>query len=347
MKVFISYSSKNRDYVKALAADLETAVRAISPSTQYKVWFDQEITGGHDWWNAILGALQDCDLFVFALSPQSLESDACDREWRYAFSLNKRILPVWVAGDLVPADLDPRLQRKQIVDYRTQDKAAFQKLLDALKTLEPPSPLPVPLPVAPEAPMPPLSGIRQQLQAERLDMDTQWSLVGKLKHYLTKPDEAQDAYRHMLTLKQHPTALAQIAQEIDRTLEDLPPEIKLKLGISTTSTPPLPKSGGSSTGPATVIEPRQVVPPSSTTQAQVSQQPIPARRGAGCNLKLIGVVLGVLIGYAFANSAQSCYDFYNCENYFSLPLFIMTFIFFAGAGFIADWLAGLFRRRGN
>jgi hypothetical protein len=346
MKVFISYSSKNRDVVKSLAADLETAVRAVSPAAQYKVWFDQEITGGHDWWNAIIGALQDCDLFLFALSPQSLESDACDREWHYAHSLNKRILPIWVAGEIVVSDLDPILQRKQIVDYRVQDKIGFQKLLDALKALEPPSAMPNPLPPPPEAPIPPLSGIKQQLLAERLDMDAQWSLLGKLKHYLMKPDDAADAYRLLLTLKEHPSSLNAIAREIDTTVEALPLDLKVRLGIRAASATPPTTSvsrAPSATAPPTPVSP-SVRPPALEPSAPTAQS---ARRGIGCNVKLIGAALGVFAGYVTASSAQSCVDIFNCENYFSVPLFIIMFVFFAGSGFLVDWVFSLFTRPGS
>jgi hypothetical protein len=86
MKVFISYASKDRALVTDLVEDLALL--------GHEVWFDQELSGGHLWWDRIIQALQACDLFVFALTPQALESHPCTLEYEYAAELNKRILPI-------------------------------------------------------------------------------------------------------------------------------------------------------------------------------------------------------------------------------------------------------------
>ena len=60
-RIFISYSSKNRALVEALANDLETL--------GHEIWFDKELSGGQSWWDQILQGIRACDLFVFALTP--------------------------------------------------------------------------------------------------------------------------------------------------------------------------------------------------------------------------------------------------------------------------------------
>src|SRR5579859_2097095 len=86
MKIFISYSSKNRAQVEPLANDLE--------ALGHDVWFDKELSGGQVWWDQILEAIRGCDLCVFALTPEALESQPCRREYTYAAAVNKIILPV-------------------------------------------------------------------------------------------------------------------------------------------------------------------------------------------------------------------------------------------------------------
>ena len=61
MQIFISYSSKNRDLVRTLAADLK--------ALGHDVWFDVELTGGQLWWDNILDQIRGCDLLIAALTP--------------------------------------------------------------------------------------------------------------------------------------------------------------------------------------------------------------------------------------------------------------------------------------
>ena len=69
MSIFISYARKDRAAAETLRHDLER--------TRSSVWLDDELTGGQAWWETILGQIRSCDLFVFALSPDSLRSKAC------------------------------------------------------------------------------------------------------------------------------------------------------------------------------------------------------------------------------------------------------------------------------
>jgi hypothetical protein len=77
MRIFISYRSTDRALVTQLVQDFEDLGYS-------DIWFDQELTGGHAWWDAILQNINQCDLFVFALTPVSLESEPCRREYQYA-----------------------------------------------------------------------------------------------------------------------------------------------------------------------------------------------------------------------------------------------------------------------
>ena len=78
MRTFISYARQDQAAVEALNADLERA--------RVDVWMDEELTGGESWWDTILEQIRSCDLYIFALSPNSLRSRACKAELEYALA---------------------------------------------------------------------------------------------------------------------------------------------------------------------------------------------------------------------------------------------------------------------
>jgi hypothetical protein len=123
MKIFVSYSSKNKPTVEGLVKDLTIL--------GHQVWFDQALTGGKQWWEDILAHIRQCDLFVFVLSNLSLASYPCQLEYTYAYDLQKRILPILIE----PVDftkLPPPLAMIQVVDYTQADRQAALKLSAAL-----------------------------------------------------------------------------------------------------------------------------------------------------------------------------------------------------------------------
>ena len=144
LKIFISYTRQSEDKVRDLAADIQ----ALS----HTVWCDQELSGGQIWWNEILQEIRNCDVFVFALSQDTLQSEACRSEFKYASDLKKTILPVLVAEDVPLGDLPPELSTIQFLDYVEQDKHAALKLSRSLSKIPSSRPLPESLPHPPEVP---------------------------------------------------------------------------------------------------------------------------------------------------------------------------------------------------
>jgi hypothetical protein len=134
--IFISYNRKAEAITKALADDFE--------DLGHTVWFDQEISGGQAWWDQILAKVRNCDLFVFVLEPEALNSMACKREYGYAVDIGKPILPVLVSDEVNTNLLPPALSQIQFVDYRKQDdRSAAFRLSRALNTVPPPAPCPI------------------------------------------------------------------------------------------------------------------------------------------------------------------------------------------------------------
>jgi TIR domain/GRAM domain len=208
-RIFISYSSKNRAPVEALANDLETL--------GHEIWFDKELAGGQSWWDEILQGIRNCDLFVFALTPQSLDSHPCSLEHAYAMALNKHALPVQLLATSTNL-LPPWLSTLQIVDYRQRDANAVLKLSRAFATLPAPKPLPDPLPTPPDVPLSPLGMLMTQIDSPELTLEQQMGLFIQLKGYLGNPDLAADARSLLIRLSEHPRLLAPVFKEIQSTL---------------------------------------------------------------------------------------------------------------------------------
>ena len=123
-KVFVSYSRTNLDVVTQLVEDLQ--------AVGMTAWHDQTLTGGQHWWDNILANIRDCEIFIFALSKESWESEACRSELAYVCGLGKPILPVLVADGINLNLLSAPLHEIQVTDYRARDKSAAFSLLKAL-----------------------------------------------------------------------------------------------------------------------------------------------------------------------------------------------------------------------
>lgn len=108
MTIFLSHASADGDAVRALVQHLEAGGS--------RVWLDQDLTGGEAWWSAILRQIRECSVFVFALSENALQSDACQLELTYARDLGLPILPVQI-GDLRGLR-DHSIFAYQAIDFR-------------------------------------------------------------------------------------------------------------------------------------------------------------------------------------------------------------------------------------
>ncbi len=94
-KLFISYRSTDAAKVDKIARDL--ALLPYEDGTpRYMTWQDKHNLppASPHWWDAIVDAIIDCDMFVFNLSRASLQSEVCRAELHYAHKRNRPIIPV-------------------------------------------------------------------------------------------------------------------------------------------------------------------------------------------------------------------------------------------------------------
>ncbi|MEM8716793.1 MAG: SUMF1/EgtB/PvdO family nonheme iron enzyme [Cyanobacteria bacterium P01_A01_bin.3] len=211
-KLFVSYSRQDEAIAATLIEDLKTL--------GHTVWFDLELTGGQVWWDRILANIRECDVFAFILSPNSQNSTACKREYRYADALKKPILPVLVADGINANLLPPALAKVQFADYRRRDSTTALLLARAFNTLPSPSPLPDPLPQPPSAPISYLGGLLEQIESPaNLSYEAQSTLLLDLKRGVRDSGTHTDTLLLLETLKKRRDIYASIRDEIDDLLE--------------------------------------------------------------------------------------------------------------------------------
>jgi hypothetical protein len=214
-KVFICYARQNKPDVEQLVEHLGVL--------GCETWHDSSLHGGQDWWEEILRRITDCDTFVAIISRDALSSTACRREFDWAESLNKPVLPV--AVEPPPKALPRRFSKRQIVDYsdrESRDRAALT-LAGGLATLSSAPPVPDSLPVPPAAPLSYLTDLIDLVtEHEALDHGQQRDILNQLEPALRSvdPEERRGASDILEMLSSRDDLYADVDRTITR-LRDL------------------------------------------------------------------------------------------------------------------------------
>ncbi len=105
-KLFISYRSSDASKADKIARDLGL-LQYDDGTPRYTTWQDKLNLppASPNWWDAIVDAIGDCDVFVFHMSRESLQSVVCLAELDYAHNRNRPIIPVVLDGEFF---LDPK-----------------------------------------------------------------------------------------------------------------------------------------------------------------------------------------------------------------------------------------------
>lgn len=121
-KVFISYSRKDLSFVEKLASDLEDA--------DVSAWYDlSRLQGGDRWAKELEAAIDSCDVFMLVISPDSIKSQWVSKEFLYASSNDKKIVPLLYK----PCKLPLWLQDIHFIDI--QGEKYQQNFHQVLRTL--------------------------------------------------------------------------------------------------------------------------------------------------------------------------------------------------------------------
>jgi hypothetical protein len=212
MQLFVSYSSRDKSTVKNLVRDLE--------ATRHSVWVDEELTGGDSWWREILQRLRQSDVFVLALSNNSLRSKPCRAELEYATALGLPVVPVQI-GPVESPRLAP-VARIQIIDYRDATGAVGMALVSALEEgAAQRGELPDPLPEPPAIPYEYLMRLSARVDAPDLSAADQLSIVLQLRESLGVEDDEEvraDIGKLLRRLRSRTDVTFRVAGEIDALL---------------------------------------------------------------------------------------------------------------------------------
>ena len=95
------------------------------------MWVDRErIYGGEQWDEQIADAIAECEVFIMALSPSSIESEHVKDEFNFALEEGKSIIPVIIKPVAIPRALRLRLGTRQRVDLTRASR--IEDLIEAL-----------------------------------------------------------------------------------------------------------------------------------------------------------------------------------------------------------------------
>ena len=126
--LFVSYSRK----------DIESARRLTGAFQEQGLdfWIDWEgIPPTVDWWQEIEKGIEEADIFLFLISPDSCKSSVCKREIEHAVQNGKRLIPI-VVRDVKADEAHERLGHLNWIFLRESDEfsRSFEKLITAIHT---------------------------------------------------------------------------------------------------------------------------------------------------------------------------------------------------------------------
>ncbi|MCY0905128.1 toll/interleukin-1 receptor domain-containing protein [Arthrobacter sp. H14-L1] len=207
LSVFVSYARADKDSVAAFVDDIQALC---------DVWVDRKLDGGQSWWDEILRQIQGCDAMVLAVSPALVNSEAAERERRYAVQLGKPILPVL----LVPMDREfapGDIAKLQIIDYTTANRQAAFQFAGALHRLPATPALPDPLPEPPLVPISYMVTLAEKVHMAKT-LDEQNSVISELRTALDRPAQRDMTLRLLGQFEEHPDIFYSVGRQIEELL---------------------------------------------------------------------------------------------------------------------------------
>jgi hypothetical protein len=211
--LFASYSRADRSLLDALLND----IRALG----YEVWLDEQLSGGQIWWDEILTKIRECDVFLFLVTPASVDSEACLLELGYAHAMDRTVIPVQLAATS-PAVIPSVVSRHQIVHYGTGDKTSMISVARALARAETGRPLPDPPPPQPALPGSYFSTLRDQLGSrDPLSLEQQLSIVHRLRTRADDSASRGEVVALLDRLRGRDELYASVAEQVDTLRAEL------------------------------------------------------------------------------------------------------------------------------
>ena len=126
MRLFLCYARVDKPMCIQIAEKLSI----------HEIWYDQRLYVGQHWWREILRRLDWCEVFIYLLSPESINSKYCRDEFRIARDSGRSIIPVLIT----PHDETPLPEELSEIHYADFSRGitpeAIATLLNALHLIE-------------------------------------------------------------------------------------------------------------------------------------------------------------------------------------------------------------------
>jgi tetratricopeptide (TPR) repeat protein len=101
----------------------------------FHIWYDEGISPGSEWSAELAERIQQCAVFLFFVTPRSVEREHCRAEVNFALTQRCKILSVQLEATAVPAALQLNLSHRQgILKFEHSPRAYERKLDRALQT---------------------------------------------------------------------------------------------------------------------------------------------------------------------------------------------------------------------
>ena len=134
--VFVSYSHKDAALVYPELGWMQEA---------FNVWYDEGIEAGSEWTEALAGAIEGAALFIYFVTPASVESQNCRNEVNFAIDHDVDIIPIHLVETELPGGLSLTLSSRQAIhkyeqvdaDYREKVETRMASFLDRKTTEKP------------------------------------------------------------------------------------------------------------------------------------------------------------------------------------------------------------------
>lgn len=119
-RIFISYSSKDQEFVNQLYDRLKKSGQPVWLNTK-------SIPKGERWYDELVKALHETDLLILVVSPDAMASRWVNEEWKTFLKMQKKVLPILHRDYKVPKAI------KKLQMVNTTGKDWYYELLKAIE----------------------------------------------------------------------------------------------------------------------------------------------------------------------------------------------------------------------
>ena len=106
-----------------------------------KIWYDEGISPGSEWTDALAQAIKGCSQVLYFITPQSVASENCRRELNFALAENRPVLSAHLQETSVPDGIRLSLDNRQAILKHKLGVEAYRKALLEAVSARPPKEL--------------------------------------------------------------------------------------------------------------------------------------------------------------------------------------------------------------